>query len=154
MSLTRTESEKNRIHQGRTSVDKAATDRPQDDLAVVRAVYDFINGVNPDGASLADPEITIYQSEELPWGGSYAGLAGFQRFYQAVSGAIHSEVETETLYQAGDRVVQIGRTRGIARATGKPFDAREVHIWRVRNGRIIGLEVYVETPALLEALKP
>ena len=135
-------------------MDKPLTNQPQDDLAVVRAVYDFLNGLNPDGASLADPEITIYQSEELPWGGSYSGLAEFQRFYQAVSRTIHSEVETETLYQAGDRVVQTGRTRGIARATGKPFDAREVHIWRVRNGRIIGLEVYVETPVLLEALKP
>jgi len=51
-------------------VDKPLTDQPEDDVAVVRAVYDFINGVNPDGASPADPEITVYQSEELPWGGS------------------------------------------------------------------------------------
>ncbi|MEV0910244.1 MULTISPECIES: nuclear transport factor 2 family protein [Streptomyces] len=130
------------------------TDQPQDDLAVVRAVYDFINGVNPEGAALADPEITVHQSEELPWGGSYEGLAGFQRFYEAVSSAIHSEVETETLYQAGDRVVQSGRSRGFARATGKPFDVPETHIWRVRNGRITDLEIYVDTPALLEVLKP
>ncbi|WP_405883124.1 nuclear transport factor 2 family protein [Streptomyces sp. NBC_01136] len=130
------------------------TDESQDDLAVVRAVYDFINGTNPDGASLADPDITVYQTEELPWGGSYTGLAGFQKFYQAVSNAIHSEVETEALYQAGDRVVQTGRTRGAARATGKPFDAREVHIWQVRNGRIVSLEIYVDTSVLLEAVKP
>lgn len=121
---------------------------------MVRAVYDFINGINPDGACLADPGITVCQSEELPWDGSYVGLEGFQRFYQAVSSAIHSEVEIEALFQAGDRVVQSGRTRGFVRATGKPFDAQEVHIWRVRGGRIIGLEVHVETPVVLEALKP
>ncbi|MBO4252445.1 nuclear transport factor 2 family protein [Streptomyces griseorubiginosus] len=127
---------------------------PQDDLAVVRAVYDFINGTNPDGASLADPRITVYQTEEVPWGGTYAGLPGFQTFYQAVSSAIHSEVETEALFRAGDKIVQIGRTRGFALATGKPFDAQEVHIWQVRGGRIVALEVHVDTAVLLEALQP
>ncbi|WP_329370749.1 nuclear transport factor 2 family protein [Streptomyces sp. NBC_01483] len=135
-------------------MNKSTQNQHQDDLDVVRAVYDFVNGTNPDGASLADPEITVHQSEELPWGGSYVGLEGFRRFHLAVSSAIHSEVEIESLFQAGDRVVQSGRTRGFVRATGKPFDAREVHIWRVRGGRIIDLEVYVETPLMLEALKP
>lgn len=127
-------------------MNKSTQNQHQDDLDVVRAVYDFVNGTNPDGASLADPEITVHQSEELPWGGSYVGLEGFRRFHLAVSSAIHSEVEIESLFQAGDRVVQSGRTRGFVRATGKPFDVREVHIWRVRDGRIIDLEVYVETP--------
>lgn len=122
-------------------------------IAVVRSAYDAINSGSPAAAAaLLHPDIVIEQSDALPWGGSYRGLAGFRDFSLAVAGRIDSTVTTEEMYESGDRVIQVGRTRGTVRASGRPFDSREVHVWRIREGRIAGLEVYVENDVFLEAL--
>ncbi len=110
-------------------------------------------GAAAAGATTAHPDISVYQSEQLPWGGRYTGREGFQRFAQALGSALDSRVEIEQLYQAGDRVVQSGLARGVVRATGKPFEAREVHVWRIRDGLVISLDMYVETEPILEALR-
>jgi uncharacterized protein len=49
--------------------------------------------------------------------------------------------------------VVVGRARTTPKATGKPFDVRELHVWQVRRGRLIDLEVFLNAPApLLAAL--
>ncbi|MEV0455890.1 nuclear transport factor 2 family protein [Catellatospora methionotrophica] len=128
---------------------------PQTSLDVVRKVYELLSagGAAEAGAAMAHPDITVYQSEELPWGGRYVGWEGFQQFAAALGDAVDSRIDIEHLYQAGDRVVQTGRACGVVRATGKPFEAREVHVWQVRDGLISSLDMYVETHVLLEALR-
>ncbi|WP_281939960.1 nuclear transport factor 2 family protein [Micromonospora sp. AKA38] len=125
------------------------------DLDLVRRIYAMLGsaGAAAAGATTAHPDISVYQSEQLPWGGRYTGREGFQRFAQALGSALDSRVEIEELYQAGDRVVQSGRARGVVRATGKPFEAREVHVWQIRDGLVISLDMYVETEPILEALR-
>lgn len=49
-------------------------------------------------------------------------------------------------------MVQVGRTRGTVRANGRPFDSPEVHIWRVTDGLISALEIYVEDETFLAVL--
>ncbi|WP_328760440.1 nuclear transport factor 2 family protein [Streptomyces sp. NBC_00271] len=135
-------------------MDKPLTDQPQDDLAVVRVVYDFVNGSTRTALpwqTRRSPSITARSCPGVVRTPASPGSRGSTKPYRA---PFTARWRPRRLYQAGDRVVQTGRTRGIVRATGKPFDAREMHVWRVRNGRIMGLEVYVETPVLLEALKP
>ncbi|MEV5148108.1 nuclear transport factor 2 family protein [Streptomyces sp. NPDC052727] len=124
-----------------------------DDVAVVRAAYEAINtGDAAAAVALVHPEITIRQSDKLPWGGSYRGLSGFRDFFGAVSAHLNSQVEHEAIYQAGDRVVQLGRTHGTLRGNGRPFDSREVHIWRISDNLISALEIYVEDEVFLAAL--
>lgn len=61
-------------------------------------------------------------------------------------------MEIERVYEAGDHVVQIGRTRGTVNATGVEFDVAEAHIWEVRDGKAISMRAYIDTPAMLQAL--
>ncbi len=75
--------------------------------------------------AMVDPSITIWQTDELPWGGHYEGLDGFADFCGKLTGTITSSVEVEDIYEAGDHVVQIGFTRGTVNATGVPFDVRD-----------------------------
>ena len=49
--------------------------------------------------------------------------------------------------------MQVGRTRGTVRATGAPFDVPEVHVFTVAGGRVTRFEAYVDTAALLAALR-
>ncbi len=66
---------------------------------------------------------------------------------------MESEVEPERLIDDEEgHVVQIGRTRGRVRATGKEFDVPETHVWTVEEGRVIRFESYIDTPKMREAL--
>ena len=50
-------------------------------------------------------------------------------------------------------VVQTGRTRGTVRANGASFDIPEVHVWELRDGKVVRYQVYIDTPAMLDALR-
>ena len=54
---------------------------------------------------------------------------------------------------AHPRVVAMGRTQGTVLATGRPFDVPLVHLFTVDAGRLAALEVLVDVPAMLAALR-
>jgi uncharacterized protein len=102
--------------------------------------------------AMIDPSIRIRQTDELPWGGEYEGLDGYAEFFGKLLGTITSRVEVEEIFEAGDHVVEIGRTRGTVNATGATFDVREVHVWELRDGKAVSFHAYIDTPAMLAAL--
>jgi ketosteroid isomerase-like protein len=120
---------------------------------LVRAVYDAYarRDVEAVFAGLS-AEVVLLQSDALPWGGRYDGLAGARRFLRLLAEHVDSQVEVQQVVPAGDRVVVVGRTRGTVRATGTPFDVPAVHVWSVRHGEVARVETYVDTPAMLAAL--
>jgi len=124
------------------------------DLDTIRAVYAALGAQDVAAiTALTDPDVQIYQSEELPYGGVHHGYDGLAEFLGGVAKAIDSRLTTGDLYIAGDDIVQIGRSTGVARSTGTPFDSPEVHIWRVRDGRITNLRSYIDTVEVTAALR-
>jgi len=61
-------------------------------------------------------------------------------------------VQTDEFLSSGDCVVQIGRTRGRVLSTNREFDARELHVWRLRDGLVTSYEVFIDVPEMLAAL--
>ncbi len=84
-------------------------------------------------------------------GGEYEGKDGAFTFFLKLVEHIESQVSTESLFAAGDHVVS-GRTRGKVLANGASFDIPEVHVWKLRDGKVVRFQVYIDTPAMLEAL--
>jgi hypothetical protein len=124
--------------------------RPAD---VVRSVYEaFERRDVPAVLELFDPEIVITQSEEVPWGGTHRGHQGALEFFGRLGACIETNVEIDRLIVAGDAVVEIGRTRGHAVGSERPFEIHEAHVWRVRDGRVVGMDAYVDNAKMLEAL--
>jgi ketosteroid isomerase-like protein len=39
------------------------------------------------------------------------------------------------------------------RANGAPFDVPEAHVWELRDGKVVRFTVYIDTPAMLAALR-
>lgn len=97
-------------------------------------------------------EVTVRQTELLPWGGYFEGLAGFRRFTELLLQNVDSVVTPEEYVDAGERVVAIAHTRGHVRQNNAPFDIRAVHVWGVRDGKVISLESYIDTPTMLAVL--
>jgi uncharacterized protein len=85
-------------------------------------------------------------------GREYEGLDGAFTFFVTLVEHIESSVTTESLFAAGDHVVQTGRTRGTVQANGAPFDIPEMHVCELRDGKVVRYQVYIDTPAMLEAL--
>lgn len=122
-------------------------------IEVVQAAYEAYGRRDLAAiAALYHPECELYQSELLPWGGSYRGHVGLQLFFERLTGSIDTQIVGEQLFEAGDRVVSIGRTRGMARATGTTFELPAVHVYTVKDGTIRRYEAYVDTPGMLHAI--
>ena len=126
---------------------------PMSGIGVIQAAYDAY--ARRDFAaiiSLYDAQCILEQSSLLPWGGTYHGHIGLQQFFERLTQAIDTQIVDETLFEAGDKVISIGRTKGIARQTGTSFELPAVHVYTVSGGRISRFEAYVDTPAMLQAL--
>ena len=122
-------------------------------IDVVRSIYDaFARRDLERILELMDPAIVIEQDPALPWGGRFEGHDGFGRFSVALLGRIDSAVTIESMFQAGDHVVQHGRTAGTVRATGAVFDIAECHVWRIVDGRAVEARYFIDSAAMLDAL--
>lgn len=122
-------------------------------IDVVRAVYDAFASRDLERIlELLDPAIVIEQDPALPWGGRFEGHDGFGRFSLTLLGLIDSAVTIESMFQAGEHVVQHGRTAGTVRATGAAFDIAECHVWRIVDGRAVEARYFIDSAAMLDAL--
>ncbi|WP_179076431.1 nuclear transport factor 2 family protein [Nostoc sp. C057] len=115
-------------------------------LEIVKQAYIYLNKKDiPHYFSLMSPNVEFYQTEELPWGGHYRGFDESKIFFSKFTPLIDSEVEISHYIQAGDRIVAIGKTSGVAKQTGKAFSCNLAHIWTVKDEKIVRLEVYIDT---------
>lgn len=125
-----------------------------DPVATVRRIYELMADRDVDALfKLVHTDVVITQEEALPWGGTFRGHDGMAQFALALMGAIESQVTIEAIFEAGEHVVQYGRTAGTVRDTGTVFDIPECHVWTIRDGLAVEANFYIDTPAMLEALR-
>lgn len=122
-------------------------------MEVVHAIYEGLLRSDRDTLqALVSPDIEITVTKELPYGGDYAGIAGFQALFRNTFELIRSTVEIEQFFSAGGQVVAVGRTRGIGRGSGASFDSALVHVWTVVDGRTVRFDAYVEDSPITAAI--
>jgi len=122
-------------------------------LAVVRRLYDALQARDVSVIEqVFAPDVEIFQTPELPWGGSYQGRDGLFTFFLSLAEHLESAVTHEGMFAAGNHVVQHGRTKGKVRESQTPFDIEEVHVFELHDGRIVRFSAYIDTPAMLDAL--
>jgi ketosteroid isomerase-like protein len=119
----------------------------QQDVETVQSGYDAFNRKDiPAVLELYDPQI-----EWVEAGGGRAP-AGPYRGPQSVSNEVFATVpenfdefraEPEQFIDAVEHVVVVGRFRGRAR-TGTILDAPFVHVHRMRNGKVVRFQNYVD----------
>jgi ketosteroid isomerase-like protein len=130
----------------------ARADAPRP-IEVVSEIYDAFARKDLEAIlRLTDPAIVVTQDPDLPWGGRHEGHDGLGTFVMALLGSIDSAVTVEAMFEAGEHVVQHGRTAGTVRATGVAFDIPECHVWRIVDGRAVEAQYFIDSPAMLAAL--
>ncbi len=141
-------------------------DQP-DPIAVIDSFYvaegAYMNAGNGDaGASFADiaatldPDVVLYQSPDLPWGGEFRGHAGYEDWARAMSRAFDRlEVRDTRRFVDGDTVVITCRLVTRSRVSGETLDLPMAQVVRVRGDRIVEFRpFYWNVPAYQAAVRP
>jgi ketosteroid isomerase-like protein len=124
-----------------------------DNISTVREVYEAFGRQDLEALlNLADPDCVITQDSALPWGGRFVGHEGVTNFALLLVGTTASTLTIGDIFEADGKVIQCGRTAGTVIANGKPFDIPEVHVWTIKDGKIIEAHFSIDTPAMLAAL--
>lgn len=100
----------------------------------------------------AAPDIVLEQDPALPWGGRYEGPTGIAEFFMKLVGTSETGITTEALFEAGDKVIQYGRSSGTVRANGATFDIPECHVWTLDGDRVTKIEFFIDSTSMIEAL--
>jgi hypothetical protein len=115
-------------------------------LNVVRSLYDAFESRDlPAVMQHLAEDVQVFASEGVPWSGTYYGPDGFEAFIDAVEEHLRLSFETDELFASGESVAQIGATVGQVHATGTTFWARSIHVWRLREGKVISFQNYPDT---------
>lgn len=123
-------------------------------LNIIRRIYETFE--TRDFAtffSLLSPEIQIRQCPELPWGGNFHGHEGARTFFGKIDAFIDDHVVIERLIDSNDRIVMVGQTYSTVKATGRKFTGNIMHLWELRDGLAVRVEIAVDLPALLPLLE-
>ncbi len=117
---------------------------------IVQNVYDAIaRGDGPAVLGAFDSQIVWMEAENIPYAdrNPYRGPG---EVAEGILGRLGTEwdgstIHVDRLVTEGDTVVMLGRYTGRYRATGRQLNAQVVHVWTVRDGRIIGFQQYSDT---------
>src|SRR5262245_4578002 len=117
---------------------------------IVRRIYEaFAHGNVQAVLDSFDPRIEWREPEGLRYadGNPYIGpQAIVEGVFQRVLADVRDfRVVPDRFIDCGDTVVVEGRFRGMVNATGSSIDAQFVHIWELRDGRVIHQRIYTDT---------
>jgi ketosteroid isomerase-like protein len=127
----------------------------QQNVDLVRAAYEaFGRGEIPAVFDTMDDDVQFVIAENSTYyrGTPYAGKPDIAA---NIFGRIGVEwdgftIAIEQLHDAGDAVVMQGRYRGTYKATGRQANIQVVHIWTVRNGKLVRMQQYADTAGMRE----
>ena len=108
--------------------------------ALAEAMADDIEWVNP-GDPASDPNAGTFKGKEavLGWFGGLASTLDFTTF------------EPREFIAQDDKVVSLVYAEATARDTGRAFVNHEAHVWTFRDGKVVRLQIYLDTAATAAA---
>ena len=115
----------------------------QQDLEVIRSLYDAFGSNDLDGViALLAEDMVAYAGPGMPWSGTYYGPIGFRNFLETIREYVDLTIETDSLIDTGPVIAQVGRTVGRSLANGTAFSFDEIHLWSVRDGKVVVFRNY------------
>lgn len=130
--------------------------RPTTPLEVVERIYEgFRSG---DATMVADQ-----LAEDLDWHEAENCMLSDRSPYRSPAAVAEGvldrlkrtirdyEADPVRIYDAGEAVIVLGRSKGMFNATGRRFDAQFAHVWQVRNGKVVGFRQVIDTLAVWRA---
>lgn len=125
-------------------------------LDIIRATYEGPSEENGKNllAALA-PEATWTEAAGFPYAGTYTGADAIiaNVFRRLATEWIGYTAKVHTYLADGDRVAAFGVYSGTYRATGKAMTATFAHLYRLKDGKIVSMEQYVDSAMVRDAMQ-
>ena len=119
-------------------------------LETIKNLYDsFAIGDVPNVLAGMHEKIEWNEAENFPYADNNPYI-GPQAILEGVFGRCMTEWEgfaanMTTLYDAGDHIIATGRYAGKNAVSGKTMNPQAVHIWTLKDGKIIKFQQHIDT---------
>ncbi|MVT41899.1 DUF4440 domain-containing protein [Chitinophaga oryziterrae] len=126
-------------------------------LDIIKSTYEGKTS-EENGENLAKyvaEDISWTEAKGFPYGGTYTGLESITKnVFSRLGGEwIDYKFTPEDYVANEDKVVAYGTYTGTYKLTGKPFTARVAHVWKLKNGKIVSFEQFVDSQPVNDAIK-
>jgi ketosteroid isomerase-like protein len=126
-------------------------------LEIVKSTYEGKTS-EENGKNLADhvaDTISWTEAKGFPYAGTYIGLAAItQHVFSRLGSEWTDYTFTPEDYVAdGDQVVAYGTYTGIYNKTGKAIEARVAHVWKLKDGKIVRFEQFVDSKPVNDSMR-
>ncbi|MEO7043959.1 MAG: nuclear transport factor 2 family protein [Ferruginibacter sp.] len=126
-------------------------------LEIIKSTYEGKTS-EENGKNLAKyvaENISWTEAKGFPYAGTYIGLDNITKnvFSKLASEWIDYKFTPEDYVANEDKVVAYGTYSGTYKLTGKHFIARVAHIWKLKDGKIINFEQFVDSELVNNATK-
>jgi ketosteroid isomerase-like protein len=105
----------------------------------------------------------VYDSERMEWGWSdeFPGLAGVikddetpnSRLRAWLSPWEHWEAEADEFLELGDHVVVLATYRGTGKGSGITIEQEGAHVFKLRDGKVVRLEIFASRERALASVE-
>jgi len=110
---------------------------------IVGAVYAAINARDDRAFDLLAHDFEWHEPERSLLGGSHRGAAEVRHALEAQLEVFDEfQIEPEEIHEHGDRIAVRVRQRARGVASGAEVEIRIGHLWTVRDGKLVRLEVF------------
>jgi ketosteroid isomerase-like protein len=111
-----------------------------------------VNALLPIAEEMWDPEIVLRTTGAWPESGEWHGHDGVLEFTRDQMEALNSMwIEPEEFIDAGDKVVVFVRFGGQARHTGIDAEFSVAHVWTLREGKALRVDMFERKSQALRA---
>lgn len=126
-------------------------------LEIIKSTYEGKTS-EENGRNLARyvaGDIHWTEAKGFPYNGTYVGLESITKNVFSRLGTEWTDYKftPEDYVASDDKVVAYGTYSGTYKRTNKYFEARVAHIWKLKNGKIISFEQFVDSKTVDDAIK-
>jgi uncharacterized protein len=108
-----------------------------------------LDAMNPD-IEWREAEGNPYQPDGSAWRGPDAIVKNL--FVKLGTDWDGFTIHTKQFHDAGDAVVVEARYTGTYKSTVKKLDSQVCHVWKIRNGKVVSFQQYVDTAQLRDVM--
>jgi hypothetical protein len=99
-----------------------------------------------------DAVLTLHGPPEHPYAGSWRGLAEAERFFAKIAETVEVlDFRVDERLPAGETVVVVGHEKGRVRRTGKTYETKWVHVFRLRGEKVVRFDEFYDSAAVVAA---
>lgn len=126
-------------------------------LDIIKSTYEGKtseeNGKNLELYLAADATWT--EAKGFPYSGTYTGFDEISKnvFHRLATEWIGYKFTPDGYIADGDKVAAYGTYTGINKITNKSFEARVVHLWKLKAGKIVSFEQFVDSQPVNDSMK-